>query len=171
MCGEHVLMSETTPTSPGSSPHVRGAPRLTGMYGEIHGIIPACAGSTDYRQVFDRYSRDHPRMCGEHEVESFQVEKAKGSSPHVRGAHRWRQVHPSRLGIIPACAGSTRFALMTTCVKGDHPRMCGEHRVIPDQLWQSTGSSPHVRGAQRRFLGECRFAGIIPACAGSTLRK
>ena len=34
----------------------------------------------------------------------------------------------------------------------------------------SEGSSPHVRGAQRRILLDGLAHGIIPACAGSTLK-
>ena len=47
--------------------------------------------------------------------------------------------------------------------------MCGEHFIISARGLGKTGSSPHVRGARSlRALAWSR-AGIIPACAGSTL--
>ena len=154
----------------GSSPHARGAPiehpsalvpsrdhpRMRGEHcnderGRVlaRGIIPACAGSTSAMLAFDsriwgssphargartrgagrdRRPRDHPRMRGEH------------------GIHR--VVVQSRVGIIPACAGSTTVSMSwrtkrpgssphargalsrrkgLPCVRKDHPRMRGEH--------------------------------------------
>ena len=71
---------------PGSSPHVRGARYYNHAEGGVAGIIPACAGSTIF--VIPSYlpSRDHPRMCGEHNMFSQPIPYEKGSSPHVRGA-------------------------------------------------------------------------------------
>ena len=50
----------------------------------------------------------------------------------------------------------------------DHPRMCGEHRSLFDELTDGQGSSPHVRGAHPRSFPNGLQRGIIPACAGST---
>ena len=73
------------------------------------------------------------------------------------------------LGIIPACAGSTRCrgALRASC--GDHPRMRGEHPSALRISAALAGSSPHARGAHGVRHGVGPVAGIIPACAGSTL--
>ena len=46
MCGEHLSFMAFLMVSAGSSPHVRGAPRVEGLEPEKSGIIPACAGST-----------------------------------------------------------------------------------------------------------------------------
>ena len=48
--------------------------------------------------------------------------------------------------------------------------MCGEHGWDCDAFSEKLGSSPHVRGAQRHQSHCGRPAGIIPACAGSTVR-
>ena len=50
----------------GSSPRMRGA--LLIPIGERYGIgiIPAYAGSTVVLYEADGYTRDHPRVCGEH---------------------------------------------------------------------------------------------------------
>ena len=47
--------------------------------------------------------------------------------------------------------------------------MCGEHFIISARGLGKTGSSPHVRGALSQLQCPCRWLGIIPACAGSTL--
>ena len=94
-----------------------------------------------------------------------------------------------RAGIIPACAGSTKVVNVQHWNLRNHPRMCGEHprslgaqartggitpRMCGEHLRRATmttkvmGSSPHVWGAHGIQRYTCRFAGIIPACAGST---
>ena len=91
-----------------------------------------------------------------------------GSSPHVRGALVERYRTCTRQGIIPACAGSTLRILHCPCGVRDHPRMCGEHRVLVLCEIVELGSSPHVRGALEEMIKGGAERGIIPACAGST---
>ena len=69
----------------GSSPHVRGTryERICEWRGM--GIIPACAGNTVSLSDADREHGDHPRMCGEHDLEAEDRGHVQGSSPHVRG--------------------------------------------------------------------------------------
>ena len=52
-----------------------------------------------------------------------------GSSPHVRGAQDIEMLGGAIYGIIPACAGSTGLLHVKHSRNGDHPRMCGEHRL------------------------------------------
>ena len=169
MCGEHVSAGLKTVSSGGSSPHVRGA-RWHGHVDLVPvGIIPACAGSTTCCRPVWCSSRDHPRMCGEHAHVVDPHTAPLGSSPHVRGAPDSGFDVAVESGIIPACAGSTRKRARIGLSCRDHPRMCGEHlREIGSETPQM-GSSPHVRGAPRRFMHLPFFAGIIPACAGSTI--
>ena len=96
MCGEHVVERRSRRGFKGSSPHVRGA-RFYSMDGLTDaGIIPACAGSTDYRSRCLRSLGDHPRMCGEHErIVSTSLDTV-GSSPHVRGAHFENSIIPRK---------------------------------------------------------------------------
>ena len=49
--------------------------------------------------------------------------------------------------------------------------MCGEHEVVQTAERAAAGSSPHVRGARDCVVLPSLSAGIIPACAGSTLPK
>ncbi|ERH20055.1 hypothetical protein HMPREF0043_00184 [Actinobaculum sp. oral taxon 183 str. F0552] len=54
--------------------------------GESYGIIPAYAGSTRIRRNRVRRTSDHPRIRGEHSLNTRSALQAKGSSPHTRGA-------------------------------------------------------------------------------------
>ena len=168
MCGEHAHVSHWSRSHVGSSPHVRGAPVVHGLLDGLGGIIPACAGSTQWRFECFLTHGDHPRMCGEHQRGVRDPRTALGSSPHVRGARLERDENPSGSGIIPACAGSTGFLRRTRARRRDHPRMCGEHQRFDDGEIYTAGSSPHVRGAQENQGHHWWCRGIIPACAGST---
>ncbi len=109
-------------------------------------------------------------MCGEHFIISARGLGKTGSSPHVRGALSQLQCPCRWLGIIPACAGSTRTLRGFRTGRWDHPRMCGEHVVSEHLHGHVQGSSPHVRGARHAIFVEFELDGIIPACAGSTPR-
>ena len=171
MCGEHLILVSIRSSVPGSSPHVRGAQLFGGKQVGGTGIIPACAGSTLSGCRLSRYSRDHPRMCGEH-FSGHDKESCKwGSSPHVRGALTIQRPQFASLGIIPACAGSTLTLAVSRSRARDHPRMCGEHFELGYVLLGVMGSSPHVRGALSGLSTSTLVPGIIPACAGSTRKR
>ena len=74
-------------------------------------------------------------------------------------------------GIIPAEAGSTLSTSARPLLTRDHPRGCGEH--LTDNLKGDVeqGLSPRMRGAQRIPVGLPLGSGIIPADAGSTLKR
>ena len=107
MCGEHGQGRLVASADVGSSPHVRGALTLLPTALKPAGIIPACAGSTAVKSEASSHPGDHPRMCGEHDMPTFDICVPKGSSPHVRGARITPPVERNNGGIIPACAGST----------------------------------------------------------------
>ena len=108
-------------------------------------------------------------MCGEHRREGRASSRLPGSSPHVRGAPIRTFSRCRRTGIIPACAGSTRWLYCRTGPSRDHPRMCGEHVCRSLLVLLHWGSSPHVRGALTVQHAVLAAGGIIPACAGSTM--
>ena len=107
VCGEHSSPARCPPCQPGSSPRVRGTPRLAVHGTGRVGIIPACAGNTKRTPSARRGSRDHPRVCGEHRRRHERRARGMGSSPRVRGTPRLGGELDLRLGIIPACAGNT----------------------------------------------------------------
>ena len=53
----------------------------------------------------------------------------------------------------------------------DHPRIRGEHRILPPGQTLPGGSSPHTRGAPAPSGLPRGFWRIIPAYAGSTSRR
>ncbi len=132
------------------------------------GIIPAYAGSTGACRTSCTAARDHPRICGEHSSGWYAASMWSGSSPHMRGAPLRELARQQLAGIIPAYAGSTGFQAGFAGPSWDHPRICGEHIAADVRKLAQTGSSPHMRGAQR--VGGLRelARGIIPAYAGST---
>ena len=147
MCGEHAAGTPTPRPSLGSSPHVRGARGKARDGIHVLGIIPACAGSTHNICILTSSYWDHPRMRGEHASMHACVQGIPGSSPHVRGAPTACRIRSALVGIIPACAGSTRPLAWRAVPSGDHPRMCGEHYKHRGSITPNPGSSPHVRGA------------------------
>ena len=152
----------------GSSPHTRGAPVFQLLGAFLAGIIPAYAGSTSHQRLALSSNWDHPRIRGEHVDRVDQQVVDTGSSPHTRGARRPASVPDIRPRIIPAYAGSTRWAPAARRRSRDHPRIRGEHHASASFFCLRRGSSPHTRGAQvldHRVLDE---EGIIPAYAGST---
>ena len=132
MCGEHLIDAHCLL-----------------CLGEIHGIIPACAGNTLSR-------RDH-------------LAADLGSSPRVRGTLAAAFNIDKVNGIIPACAGNTSTPSDPPLHRRDHPRVCGEHLEVPSQQGLFSGSSPRVRGTPGGARRENHRIGIIPACAGNTL--
>ena len=120
--------------------------------------------------MFSRTSTGSSPHCGEHRLGVIRADLRQGSSPHVRGALRAGRIRCQNRGIIPACAGSTCSAPASPRLTRDHPRMCGEHGRRPSVRRLQGGSSPHVRGAPKASVWAHAAVGIIPACAGSTMR-
>ena len=94
-----------------------------------------------------------------------------GSSPHTRGAPTGTATATTKIGIIPAYAGSTRLPISTRTPARDHPRIRGEHGSRRHFYVLLVGSSPHTRGARTIYMCRETPAGIIPAYAGSTTRS
>ena len=168
VCGEHVQGPVLFGHLPGSSPRVRGTQEAAGLSAVLRGIIPACAGNTEFRRMLMISARDHPRVCGEHSSPFQSRFSPAGSSPRVRGTRIGRRATHTPGGIIPACAGNTVADSKSVFPTRDHPRVCGEHRAPPSGGGRRRGSSPRVRGThciphRGRFV-----PGIIPACAGNT---
>ncbi len=110
-------------------------------------------------------------MRGEHGAFTTDNLIDLGSSPRARGAHALHGVLATRPGIIPACAGSTPTSTAAPRPKRDHPRVRGEHMIRSMSAKVCVGSSPRARGAPFRGNFAQTYAGIIPACAGSTGRR
>ena len=147
---------------------MRGAHALLHLLCVMLGIIPAYAGSTRRRYRKPRWSRKHPRVCGEHSPRHDMTFSPTGSSPRMRGARCSASRRTFAGGIIPAYAGSTPPHDIKTRSAKDHPRVCGEHFMMVKEWQPFAGSSPRMRGAQARIAHQHNLLGIIPAYAGST---
>ena len=131
-------------------------------------IIPAYAGSTLPFPSNLLMISDHPRIRGEHENHAESETNLSGSSPHTRGAPSADLERMVGERIIPAYAGSTGATAKQLDEIGDHPRIRGEHRPIPEHCQMAEGSSPHTRGAPTPAVPSTKKGRIIPAYAGST---
>ena len=108
-------------------------------------------------------------MRGEHSGLAKAPPTPSGSSPHARGTHAAFEKAIAATGIIPACAGNTSTCTSRGVMRGDHPRMRGEHYGDSDFVDELEGSSPHARGTHAAFEKAIAATGIIPACAGNTV--
>ena len=131
-------------------------------------IIPARAGPTGGVRGGVEPHADHPRSCGANNRLDVTRCFLFGSSPLVRG-QRVNLVLDLALGrIIPARAGPTWSLFPPWPHSPDHPRSCGANRCRMIGPYQSSGSSPLVRGQHIQADCQCMSTRIIPARAGPT---
>ena len=107
-------------------------------------------------------------MCGENGLSSVYLLHFKGSSPRVRGKRPGIPPAGTAHGLIPACAGKTRYPYQQALGSAAHPRVCGENEINRSSESPFSGSSPRVRGKLLATLGDEHHLGLIPACAGKT---
>ena len=65
MCGEKLFAVRVFCPYVGSPPHVRGKALAPPVRAAVERITPACAGKSDWDEVYVKLVKDHPRMCGE----------------------------------------------------------------------------------------------------------
>ena len=87
VCGEHCPKKQLRRVVSGSSPRMRGTHKHAEIDLPTSGIIPAYAGNTARSTTCTKTDRDHPRVCGEHGVETDGDTVMRGSSPRMRGTH------------------------------------------------------------------------------------
>ena len=112
--------------------------------------------------------RDHPRSCGEYSCRFYDMPVNIGSSPLMRGIQSWKDAILLSVRIIPAHAGNTTYLRGDYTYDCNHPRSCGEYTQDPMVLRWMRGSSPLMRGIQRKYPVNLLRIGIIPAHAGNT---
>ncbi len=147
---------------------MRGTPTTGTDNAAETGIIPAYAGNTSASPCRPNSVRDHPRVCGEHPADAGFGMQCKGSSPRMRGTLVLLSTAGELDGIIPAYAGNTNELVELVVLKGDHPRVCGEHRPVMGRAAHRRGSSPRMRGTRCGARERQDIGGIIPAYAGNT---
>ena len=72
--------------------------------------------------------------------------------------------------LIPACAGKTTQSRLGGEEHRAHPRMRGENEQKKHSISAPVGSSPHARGKPGISIASVPGVGLIPACAGKTVR-
>ena len=169
VCGEHTGEVRLSFAHLGSSPRMRGTliirqkrPILGG------GLIPTYAGNTCMRESHPRTSRAHPHVCGEHPQPSPGRGLGGGSSPRMRGTQKFLTQNPAGRGLIPTYAGNTGQRIEWFSFTWAHPHVCGEHGGVHVHHKRFMGSSPRMRGTQKRNKGGGRNRGLIPTYAGNT---
>ena len=105
VCGEKFIELLKNVHHEGSPPRVRGKVALVLPLGVVLGITPACAGKSAETVKGNRFSMDHPRVCGEKRPRPATRALRPGSPPRVRGKDQPAELAVVVLGITPACAG------------------------------------------------------------------
>ena len=148
VCGEHTGEVRLSFAHLGSSPRMRGTPRIRHATDGFAGLIPTYAGNT-------HYSTETPDTRG-------------GSSPRMRGTHVCVNLTLELHGLIPTYAGNTHSPAPDGGLEGAHPHVCGEHCDPIGPAPSPEGSSPRMRGTPANGCGVVGFSGLIPTYAGNT---
>ena len=131
----------------GSSPRVRGKPRIS--------LSPSSSPGSS-------------RACRENGGDPKKTNTSDGSSPRVRGKPPRHPVGGAHPRLIPARAGKTWSRTASGRTPRAHPRACGENVTLPVSIVVYGGSSPRVRGKPHQQRHPLTRARLIPARAGKT---
>ena len=150
-CGEKCRRPDIQALVPGSPPHMRGKDGCAVALAHGDRITPAHAGKRAVPRPHLAKSQDHPRTCGEKQVDFSEVDFFPGSPPHMRGKGQSRLTTCGLMRITPAHAGKSHQALKYAvkgaritpahagkrgiyaayrCGPRDHPRTCGEKQPL-----------------------------------------
>ena len=171
VCGEQFSAGGAIGGAYGSSPRVRGTATRRRHVQAVRRFIPACAGNRLAPTLARRAAAVHPRVCGEQTLQALVRASDYGSSPRVRGTVPCCDHLPEIIRLIPACAGNSASVKSRALPHAVHPRVCGEQTTQAGQPIHRTGSSPRVRGTDRRDRRDRRGLRFIPACAGNRRRR
>ena len=147
---------------------MRGLPVYPSPTGRHIGITPACAGTTIPDTYKGKPAKDHPRLCGDYDLNTAGLGRHWGSPPLVRGLLSLSACKYSLDRITPACAGTTGLSKPNRQAHWDHPRLCGDYDSNYCEWTDNPGSPPLVRGLHRNGLVIPYMGRITPACAGTT---
>ena len=168
VCGEKYACIDCGAEYVGSPPRVRGKVSYSPQAEHIHRITPACAGKSLPQRRALPMCWDHPRVCGEKVYKEEQCQTYRGSPPRVRGKDYIQADRAEDHRITPACAGKRVVEPRSAEMDEDHPRVCGEKRVLFLRECLLMGSPPRVRGKASRRFRLHPAPGITPACAGKS---
>ena len=165
--GEHVLSHHCAAYWYGSSPRGRGTLGVVRADVADGRFIPAWAGNTPASVSGRPCMSVHPRVGGEHSLDTFDFEAEAGSSPRGRGTPRRLPRHLEPLRFIPAWAGNTSAGMPGRDREEVHPRVGGEHG---GRAHRARPHAVHPRvGGEHQSLGRpaARFSGSSPRGRGT----
>ena len=84
----------------------------------------------------------------------------------MRGKVTWEYDASEMAGITPAYAGKSCRNANGQRVDKDHPRLCGEKRIVQRYFVHSAGSPPPMRGKAWLLYHRGELFRITPAYAG-----
>ena len=94
------------------------------------GITPACAGKSASHGFFVLLRWDHPHVCGEKCGYRLPFRSIVESPPRMRGKGVGAARIGCGVGITTACTGKRCGCSRRLPERRDHPRACGEKRVV-----------------------------------------
>ena len=97
--------------------------------GFVLGITPAYAGKRKSSASYQILCQDHPRLCGEKQINAVFWLSLLGSPPPMRGKEGNLHFPLDFIRITPAYAGKSGLFTLNEAIQQDHPRLCGEKRV------------------------------------------
>ncbi len=168
MYGEYVDSSLFAQPLYGSSPRVRGIPKVTRSPTAGARFIPACTGNTQSSWPQTNHSSVHPRVYGEYAFGALGHGDTSGSSPRVRGILFPMLFNQFDARFIPACTGNTIPSTKARRHPAVHPRVYGEYIIAGIPSGNEHGSSPRVRGILDSGVCVAPYPRFIPACTGNT---
>ena len=146
VCGENRPLRGRWGGGEGTSPRMRGKPQIVAVYGGVRRNIPAYAGKTPAQCPRTAYHEEHPRVCGENPGGPLFCSMLLGTSPRMRGKLFGMCATSSKKRNIPAYAGKTQKIFIDPPRIEEHPRVCGENRVLNCSSMMVSGTSPRMRG-------------------------
>ena len=112
--GENNALRGDVKTITGTSPRARGKLLDDVTNGFERRNIPACAGKTGIMGAPGGSGKEHPRVRGENVGETYESFVTSGTSPRARGKRPNVCYTGNNLRNIPACAGKTGLACVTS---------------------------------------------------------
>ena len=86
----------------------------------------------------------------------------------MRGKRQWGHKPHRHMRNIPAYAGKTPQPYSKPQAFSEHPRVCGENRVVRPPRLPRQGTSPRMRGKPLQLITPRLYQRNIPAYAGKT---
>ena len=131
-------------------------------------ITPAYAGKRPGNVSGAHNVWDHPRVCGEKQVNTVDTYPPAGSPPRMRGKELFFEHCLFSQRITPAYAGKSEPRNGELSASVDHPRVCGEKRKEKRNFIRNVGSPPRMRGKAIHYKLLLHGTRITPAYAGKS---